>query len=113
MHPTHFSIKLRGKGFTYNARTDGYQGQFNGKDEDVYIHTNHNLVDLAYAAFPNTTEREIKTEFKAINLPVYKQKELSKQIMAELESMGFQQDHNAEPDSEKTFLIWSTLIGGG
>ncbi len=58
-----FAAKLKGKGFTYNSYTEGYKGQFNGKPVDVYIHTNHNLVDRVYVAFPYTTEEGIRVEF--------------------------------------------------
>lgn len=49
-----FVSKLKAKGFTYSTLTEGYKGQFNGKSVDVYIHTNHNLVDRVYVAFPYT-----------------------------------------------------------
>jgi hypothetical protein len=58
-----FAAKLKGKGFTYNSYTEGYKGQFNGKPVDVYIHTNHNLVDRVYVSFPYTTEEGIRVEF--------------------------------------------------
>ena len=58
-----FVNKLHEKGFTYSTISETYKGQFNGKDVDVFIHTNHNLVDRVYVAFPNTTENDIKIEF--------------------------------------------------
>ncbi len=61
-----FAAKLKGKGFTYNSYTEGYKGQFNGKPVDVYIHTNHNLVDRVYVAFPYTTEEGIRVEFNRL-----------------------------------------------
>ncbi|MBO4816819.1 MAG: hypothetical protein J5498_00845 [Bacteroidales bacterium] len=61
-----FAAKLRAKGFTYSTLTEGYKGQFNGKPVDVYIHTNHNLVDRVYVAFPYTTEESIRTEFNRL-----------------------------------------------
>lgn len=61
-----FAAKLKAKGFTYSALTEGYKGQFNGKQVDVYIHTNHNLVDRVYVAFPNTTEEGIRVEFNRL-----------------------------------------------
>ena len=61
-----FTAKLKAKGFTYSPITEGYKGQFNGKPVDVYIHTNHNLVDRVYVAFPYTNEADIKTEFNRL-----------------------------------------------
>ena len=61
-----FTTKLKEKGFTYDSYLEGYKGQFNGKNVEVYIHTNHNLVDRVYVAFPTTTEKEIKNEFNRL-----------------------------------------------
>ena len=61
-----FAAKLKAKGFTYSTLTEGYKGQFNGKPVDVYIHTNHNLVDRVYVAFPYTSEEGIRTEFNRL-----------------------------------------------
>ena len=61
-----FVEKLKAKGFTYSTLSEGYKGQFNGKPVDVYIHTNHNLVDRVYVAFPYTTEEGIRTEFNRL-----------------------------------------------
>lgn len=61
-----FVTKLKAKGFTYSTLTEGYKGQFNGKNVDVYIHTNHNLVDRVYVAFPYTNEEGIRTEFNRL-----------------------------------------------
>lgn len=61
-----FVAKLRSKGFSYNSLYESYKGQFNGKDVDVYIHTNHNLVDRVYVAFPYTTEESIRVEFNRL-----------------------------------------------
>ena len=61
-----FAAKLKAKGFTYSSLTEGYKGQFNGKPVDVYIHTNHNLVDRVYVAFPYTSEEGIRTEFNRL-----------------------------------------------
>ena len=58
-----FATKLKAKGFTYNTAYESYQGQFNGMPVDVYIHTNHNIVDRVYVAFPYTTEADIKNEY--------------------------------------------------
>lgn len=61
-----FATKLKAKGFTYNTVYESYKGQFNGKPVDVYIHTNHNLVDRVYVAFPYTTEEGIRVEFNRL-----------------------------------------------
>lgn len=63
---TQFVTKLKAKGFTYNTYSQSYKGQFNGKNVDVYIHTNHNLVDRVYVSFPPTSEKEIKNEFNRL-----------------------------------------------
>lgn len=61
-----FAAKLRGKGFTYISTYESYKGQFNGKSVDVFIHTNHNLVDRVYVAFPTTSEDNVKNEFNRL-----------------------------------------------
>lgn len=61
-----FVSKLKSKGFTYNSDCESYKGQFNGKYVDVYIHTNHNLVDRVYVAFPYTDERNIRIEYNIL-----------------------------------------------
>ena len=61
-----FVAKLKAKGFTYSPLTEGYKGQFNGKDVDIFIHTNHNLVDRVYVAFPYTNEGGIRTEYNRL-----------------------------------------------
>lgn len=61
-----FTASLKAKGFSYNARTESYQGQFNGKDVDVYIHTNHNLVDRVYVAFPLNSEDNVRVEYNTL-----------------------------------------------
>ncbi len=61
-----FAAKLKSKGFTYSSVSESFKGQFNGKPVDVYIHTNHNLVDRVYVAFPTTSEEGIKVEFNRL-----------------------------------------------
>ena len=61
-----FVAKLKSKGFTYNSKTEGYKGQFNGSNVDVFVHTNHNLVDRVYVAFPYTNEGAIRVEFNRL-----------------------------------------------
>ena len=58
-----FATQLRSKGFQYNTRTESYKGQFNGQNVDVYIHTNHNIVDRVYVDFPSTNEDGVRAEF--------------------------------------------------
>ena len=61
-----FTTELKSKGFTYNFYTESYKGQFNGKSVDIYIHTNHNLVDRVYVSFPPTTEENIRIDFNLL-----------------------------------------------
>ena len=61
-----FSSHLRAKGFTYSSLSEGYKGQFNGKDVEVFIHTNHNLVDRVYVSFPSTNEDGIRSEYNRL-----------------------------------------------
>lgn len=63
---TLFVSKLKTKGFAYSSFSEAYKGQFNGKTVDVYVHTNHDLVDRVYVAFPYTSEREIRIEFNRL-----------------------------------------------
>ena len=58
-----FVAALKTKGFYYSSVSEGYKGQFNGKTVDVFVHTNHNLVDRVYVAFPYTNEEGIRIEF--------------------------------------------------
>lgn len=61
-----FCTQLKNKGFKYNAFIDAYQGQFNGKPVDIYVHTNHELVDRVYVSFPSTSENNIRNEFNTL-----------------------------------------------
>ena len=61
-----FAYKLRNKGFEYNPVKECYEGQFNGHDVDVYLHSNHNLVDRVYVSFPYTNENGIRTEYNRL-----------------------------------------------
>lgn len=61
-----FVSQLKAKGFVYNSFYERYEGQFNGKNVDVLIHTNHNLVDRVMVMFPATSEREIRNEFNRL-----------------------------------------------
>lgn len=61
-----FVTKLKSKGFKYNSLFNNYNGQFNGQNVDVYVHTNHNLVDRVYVAFPYYNEDNIKVEYNLL-----------------------------------------------
>ena len=61
-----FSAKLISKGFSYSSLYDSYKGQFNGKSVDVYIHTNHDLVDRVYVAFPLSTKENVRVEYNIL-----------------------------------------------
>ena len=61
-----FGAKLRSKGFLYNSVYDYYTGQFNGKKVNVFLHTNHNVMDRVYVVFPETTESDIRIEYNKL-----------------------------------------------
>lgn len=61
-----FIEQLKSKGFAYNSVSKAYKGQFNGRTVDVYVHTNHNLVDRVYVAFPYTSESNIRIEYNRL-----------------------------------------------
>ncbi|SKC49245.1 hypothetical protein SAMN06298214_0911 [Bacteroidales bacterium WCE2004] len=61
-----FVAALKAKGFYYSSVSEGYKGQFNGNIVDVYVHTNHDLVDRIYVAFPDKSEGNIKIEFNRL-----------------------------------------------
>ena len=61
-----FVSQLKSKGFNYNSLSESYKGQFNGDNVDVLIHTNHNLVDRVYVAFPYKSEEGIRVEYNRL-----------------------------------------------
>ena len=61
-----FVAALKAKGFYYNSVSESYKGQFNGYSVDVYVHTNHDLVDRIFVAFPDKSEGDIKIEFNRL-----------------------------------------------
>lgn len=63
---TQFAYKLRNKGFEYNPVKECYKGQFNGQDVDIYLHSNHGIMDRVYVAFPYKSEGNIKVEFNSL-----------------------------------------------
>ncbi len=58
-----FAARLLDKGFTYSRVYECYKGQFNGQFVDVYLHTNHGVMDRVYVAFPYKSEGDVKVEF--------------------------------------------------
>ncbi len=58
-----FVSQLRLKGYRYDSVSKSYKGQFNGQTVDVYVHTNHDLVDRVYVAFPRKSEQDIRIQF--------------------------------------------------
>ena len=61
-----FISQLKGKGFLYDSANNRYKGQFNGHTVSVYIHSNHNLMDRVYVAFPTTTSLIIREQFNRL-----------------------------------------------
>ena len=61
-----FVAALKVKGFYYSTVSEGYKGQFNGYSVNVYVHTNHDLVDRVFVAFPDKSEGDIKIEFNRL-----------------------------------------------
>ena len=61
-----FVTKLKSKGFVYSAIVNGYKGEFNGKNVNVFVHTNHNLVDRVFVEFPYTDEIHIRTDYNLL-----------------------------------------------
>jgi len=61
-----FADQLKSKGFTYDDVYKSYRGQFNGKTVDVTFHTNNDIVDRVYVAFPYTKKEEIKGEYNKL-----------------------------------------------
>ncbi len=58
--------QLKTKGFKYNTYDDCLKGQFNGKDVEIYVVTNHNIVDRIYVAYPLESESQIITEYNIL-----------------------------------------------
>lgn len=55
--------QLKQKGFKENIGLDYLTGQFNGEPVNVYVHTNHQIVDRVFVAFQPTTEYEIRRKY--------------------------------------------------
>lgn len=58
-----FGSQLVKKGFKHVAEYDYYEGQFNGQNVSVHVHTNRNLVDRVMVAFPSTSETNVRIAF--------------------------------------------------
>ena len=59
--------KLIDKGFTYNAQNDNFQGEFNGRNVDIYVLTNNNKVWRIAIHDANTCgEADIKIRFNKL-----------------------------------------------
>lgn len=63
-YKTEMKKKLTAKGFTYNAKHDFFDGEFNGRDVHVYIATNNNKVwRIMVCDKINCSEADIKIRF--------------------------------------------------
>lgn len=60
--------KLKAKGYTYNARLDCLEGEFNGRDVTLHIVTNNNKVwrIMVSDAFPTRNEADIRIRFNKL-----------------------------------------------
>ena len=58
--------RIKEKGFRYDSYKDCLRGQFNGKDVEVYVVTNHNVVDRIYVAYPEMSESRVITEYNIL-----------------------------------------------
>ncbi len=59
--------KLKAKGFTYNARLDRLEGEFNGRDSYISVVTNRNKVYRIVVRDANySSERNIKNRFNTL-----------------------------------------------
>lgn len=65
--------KLQGKGFTYNAQYDAFDGEFNGRNVHVFIATNNNKVwRIMVADAQSCSETDIKIRFNKLCGQFYK-----------------------------------------
>lgn len=60
--------KLKAKGYTYNAKLDCLDGEFNGRDVHLYIVTNNNKVwrIMVTDAYPTRNEADIRIRFNTL-----------------------------------------------
>ena len=70
--------KLKAKGFVYNSAKKGLEGEFNGRNVNVYILTNNNKVwRIAVADASTCDESQIKTRFNNLCYQFEKNKKYS------------------------------------
>ena len=58
--------QLKTKGFWYDTYDDCLKGQFNGKNVEIYVVTNHNVVYRIYVAYPLVSKSKIITEYNIL-----------------------------------------------
>jgi hypothetical protein len=60
--------KLKAKGYTYNAKLDCLEGEFNGRNVNISIATNNNKVwrIMVTDAYPTSNETSIKIRFNTL-----------------------------------------------
>lgn len=58
--------RLKAKDFRYNSYDDLLYGQFNGKDAEIHVGTNHGVVDRVVVVFPSIPESQIISEYNAL-----------------------------------------------
>ena len=58
--------QLKAKGFRYNSYDDLLYGQFNGKDAEIHVGTNHGVVDRVVVVYPSISESQIISEYNAL-----------------------------------------------
>ena len=61
-----FESSLKAKGFKYDNYDGAYVGQFNGKNVNVVIHTNHDIVDRVAVVFPKTSILNLRLEYNRL-----------------------------------------------
>ena len=58
--------QLQAKDFRYSSFDDLLYGQFNGKDAEIHVGTNHGVVDRVVVVFPSIPESQIISEYNAL-----------------------------------------------
>lgn len=58
--------RIKEKGFRFDSYNDCLRGQFNGKDVEVYVVTNHEVVDRIYVEYPEMSESRVITEYNIL-----------------------------------------------
>lgn len=60
--------KLKAKGYTYNAKLDCLEGEFNGRDVQLHVVTNNNKVwrIMVTDAYPTRNEGDIRIRFNTL-----------------------------------------------